>query len=76
MDRKLIESFESIVNREKLTCIVHSIPPNLSIEKLKTFINQLKEKVGTLFLTDLDVEYYHNFYPRFADFVDAVMSDA
>lgn len=55
---------------------MHSIPPDLPIEQLKPIVRQLKEVVGTLFLTDLSVNYYHSFSQRFAKFVDIIFGEA
>jgi hypothetical protein len=76
VDRHLAKSFLGLSNRDSLACIMHSIPPNVIMEKLKPMICTLKEVVGTLFLTDLSVEYYHSLSPRFAEFVDIILDNA
>lgn len=75
VDRQLVESFSGLLNRESLVCIMHSIPPDLPKEKLKPLLRKLKEKIGTLFLTDLSSEYYHRFSSRFAEFVELILKD-
>jgi hypothetical protein len=72
VDQKLIESFSGLSRRESLVCILHSIPPDLRLDKLKLLVQELKEKVGTLFLTDLSTEYYHQFSSKFAEFAELV----
>lgn len=73
LDRNLIESFGDLGSRESLVCILHSIPPELPVRKLKPLIHRVKEKVGTLFVTDLSTEYYQRFSPRFQELVALIL---
>jgi hypothetical protein len=70
--RQLTKSFTRFSNRDALVCLMHSIPTDMPIDQLKPLVRELRAFVGTIFLTDLSVNYYHNFSSRFADFVDII----
>jgi len=70
--RQLTKSFARLSNRDALVCLMHSIPADMPIDQLKPLVRELRALVGTLFLTDISVDYYHSFSSRFAAFVDMI----
>lgn len=72
VSRQLTKSFTPFSNRDTLACLMHSIPVDLPIDKLKPLVRELRTFVGTIFLTDLSVNYYHDFSSRFETFVDII----
>jgi Spherulation-specific family 4 len=56
--------------RTKLACILHAVPSTLSSNGVTALVNGLRMTVGNVFLTDLSLDYYSSFSPRWAEFAD------
>jgi len=69
---QLTKSFTRLSSRDASVCLMHSIPTDMPIDELKPLVRELRALVGTLFLTDLSENCYHNFSSRFASFVDII----
>lgn len=62
----------SEVDRSKLACVIHSIPPDLKGQDLDNLGKQARKIAGDIFMTDLSQSYYENFAPKWAEFVGAM----
>lgn len=59
----------SSVDRNKLACVVHSIPSDLGAEEWCDLGQVARQIAGDLFMTDLSEHYYASFSPKWIDFV-------
>ena len=64
----------SKTDRSKLACVIHSIPEDLTAEDWRGLGQQARRIAGDVFLTDLCEDYYANFAPKWAEFVEAIAS--
>jgi hypothetical protein len=54
--------------REKLACIMHGVPPTLSSNDMTSLLSNLRTVAGSIFVTELSVDYYASFSSGWADF--------
>lgn len=62
--------------REKLAIMIHSAPKDLDAEQAKALVLLAKYAADIMFITDLDVNYYANWSPRWMDWVQLIVADA
>jgi hypothetical protein len=58
--------------RERRCCIVHSVPSTFSADELRRILDDMQHIFGTVFLTELSVNYYANFSQRLDEFLRAM----
>jgi Spherulation-specific family 4 len=63
----------ALPDRSALACLMHSIPPEMSVAQMKLIVNELRELAGSIFITELSNLYYSSFSPRFLEYVDAMV---
>ncbi|KAF4632537.1 hypothetical protein G7Y89_g5584 [Cudoniella acicularis] len=68
---KNISAFRSQYNvkREKLGVIVHSMPTKVTATKERQLVRDLRDLVGNVFLTGLNIDYYEHFWTGWRTFV-------
>jgi hypothetical protein len=66
------KQLSALPDRNVLACLMHSIPEDFSEEQLRGLVRELKGLAGSIFITDLQSEYYQHFSPRFEKFVRAM----
>ncbi|KAF2458196.1 Spherulation-specific family 4 [Lineolata rhizophorae] len=60
-------------DRQDLCMLVHSVPDSeMEGDQLHELVDQLQDLAGSIFLTNLAVDYYHSFSSQFGDFVRAI----
>jgi hypothetical protein len=56
--------------RSDLCLVMHSIPPTLKRGDFRTLVDDVRKVAGSIFMTDLDTDYYADFSGRWREFVD------
>ncbi|KAL3424695.1 cell surface spherulin 4-like protein [Phlyctema vagabunda] len=62
-------SASSKYGRKTFASIVHSVPTQLSTNKVKSFVKNLRSASGSVFVTGLSVDYYSTFWSGWQQFV-------
>lgn len=68
---KTITDFQTSTNldRTHMAAMVHSLPDTVSRETQKSFVEELRNATGSVFLTGLSVDYYSSFWEGWKGFV-------
>ncbi|CAG8981998.1 hypothetical protein HYALB_00004866 [Hymenoscyphus albidus] len=57
------------ISKDKLVCLVHSLPQDMSLEDQGNFLKELKKLAGAVFVTGLSENYYTTFWNGFENWV-------
>lgn len=55
--------------RSRMCLVMHTVPPSLPADKFKSLIHDVRRVAGSVFITDLDTDYYAGFSSRWTEFV-------
>ena len=59
-------------NRSQLCVVMHSIPTFKTKEQFHSLVLEVRKVAGSLFMTDLNTDYYARFSPRWTEFVQVM----
>jgi hypothetical protein len=61
-------------NRSQLCLVMHSIPPSISTGNFISLVDSARRVAGSVYMTDLSVDYYAAFSSRLDEFVKNMAS--
>ena len=72
MDATTRASLAALPSRERLVCVIHSLPTWFEEDDVKNLVRDKREISGTIFVPELHQMFYHRFSEQLYGILDAL----